>query len=396
MQLPAYAQDFLKPARFKVMWGGRGSTKSYTTARLLLLRGLKEKRFILCGREFQNSIADSVHKLLSEQIIAMGLEDKYIVKEKYISAANGTRFIFRGLHGNVESIKSIPGLTDMWLEEAQTISQRSWELLEPTIRESGSEIWVTFNPKDEDDPTYVKFLGKHPPDNSIIREVNWRENPWFSDVLYEQMMHMKKTNYDLYLHVWEGQCRKNSDAQIFKDKFIVESFDIDPRWDGPYFGADWGFSKDPTTIVKIYVDVAKHELIIAQDAGGVGVEFDDIPILFDKLTDVRSTLIRADNCRPETISYVSRKGFLIQAAEKWPGSVEDGVEWIRSFNKVRIHTRCMGTANEFRKYSFKEDRLTGDILTKIVDDHNHYIDAIRYGCEPMITKGRQGLLGAIL
>jgi phage terminase large subunit len=398
INLPAYAAPLFDPYRYKVLKGGRGSAKSYTVAKILLIKALQSKRFILCAREFQNSIADSVHKLLEEQVYELGLENKYKVQNQSIDGVNGSRFIFKGVWRNTNSIKSIPGLTDLWIEEAHTCSKQSWDVLIPTLREEGSEIWVTYNPENEDDPTHAKFCSTEgPPPKTLLIEANHSDNPWFPDVLKAEMEHMRKTNYELYLHVWEGFCRTNSDAQIFRHKFKVDYFDISPDFDGPYFGADWGFSVDPTALVKVYLDVKgnKKRLLIRNEAGGVGIELDDIPAKFDTVPESRERVIRADNSRPETISYVSRKGFNIIGAEKWKGSVEDGIEWIKSFDEIIIHPSCKESATEFRKYSYKVDRLTGDVTTDVVDAYNHYIDAIRYAFQPLIMAGSQGILGLV-
>lgn len=396
IKLPDYAAPLFEPYRYKVLKGGRGSAKSYTVARALLIRGTQRKRFVLCAREFQNSIADSVHKLLLEQIHEMGLDHFYSHTRDTITGKNGTQFVFKGVHRNVNSIKSIPGITDLWIEEAHTLSNHSWEVLVPTVRDPDSEIWVTYNPESEDDPTHVKFCGKDgPPENSLVITANWRDNPWFPEVLRAEMEHMRRTNYELYMHIWEGETRSNSDAQIFKNKWKVDYFDVDSSWDGPYFGADWGFSVDPTALVKTYLDLANNRLIYAEESGGVGIELDDIDKEFDKVSESRTRVIRADNARPETISYVSRQGFLVEGAEKWKGSVEDGIEWMKSFDQILIHPRCKETATEHRKYSYKVDRLTGDITTHIVDAYNHYIDAGRYAYQPLIAAGRQGLLGVL-
>lgn len=396
INLPDYAEPLFKPYRYKVLKGGRGSAKSYTVARALLIKGASKKCFVLCAREFQNSVTESVHRLLCEQIGELGLEKFYTFTKDTITGINGTHFIFKGVHRNVDSIKSIPGITDLWLEEAHTVSKRSWEILVPTVRDPGSEIWVTYNPESEDDPTHEKFCGKAgPPEGSLVITANWRDNPWFPKVLEIEKAHMKRTNYDLYMHIWEGECRTNSDAQIFKGKWKVDFFEPEEHWDGPYYGADWGFSVDPTALVKIYLDLAKNNLHFSEEAGGVGIEMDDIAAEFDKVSGSRTRPIRADCSRPETISYVSRQGFMVEAAEKWTGSVEDGIEWFKTFDKIIIHPRCPETATEFRKYAYKVDRLTGDITTHIVDAYNHRIDAGRYGCQPMITLGRQGLLGVL-
>jgi phage terminase large subunit len=393
VELPTYAAPLFEPYRYKVLKGGRGSAKSYTVAKILLLRALRKKRFVLCAREFQNSMADSVHKLLEEQIYEMNLDKFYNVQNQQITSTNGSKFIFKGVWRNTNSIKSIPGLTDLWIEEAHTCSKNSWDVLIPTLREEGSEIWVTYNPENEDDPTHVKFCGPEgAPPGTLLIEANHADNPWFPNVLKDEMDHLRRTNYELYLHVWEGQTRTNSDAQIFRNKFKVDYFQVSKDWDGPYFGADWGFSVDPTALVKVYLDIKgpKKRLLISEEAGGVGVELDDIPELFDTVSEVRKRVIRADNARPETISYIARQGFAIEAAEKWKGSVEDGIEWLKSFDEIIIHPRCKETANEFRKYSYKIDRLTQDITTDIVDAYNHYIDAIRYAFQPLIMVGAQG------
>lgn len=397
IQLPRYAEPLFNPYRYKVLKGGRGSAKSYSVARLLLIKALNKNCKVLCSREFQNSIADSVHSLIVEQAEEIGVIDKLKVHNNYIeSKVNESKFLFKGVHRNVQSIKSIPGLTDLWLEEAQTTSAASWEVLIPTMRENGSEIWVTYNPESEDDPTHLKFCGpKGPPEDALVIEANWRDNPWFPEVLEKEKEHMKRTNPDLYEHIWEGQVRTNSDAQIFKGKFEVSDFEINPSWDGPYFGVDWGFSVDPLAIVKCYVDVARNHLIISHETGDVGVDIDKTRAYLDRIPEIKQYPILADNSRPETISYVSRQGYNISAAAKWPGSVEDGIEWIKSFDKVLIHSRCQNTFREFRKYSYKIDRLTGLVTTKIVDAENHYIDAIRYAYEPLISAGRMGILSVL-
>lgn len=397
MQLPAYAQHLLDYYRYITLYGGRGSAKSYTVARMLLLNGVREKRKVLCTREFQNSIRDSVHSLLEQQIEEIGLLGKYVVqKDKIFSEDTGTEFIFKGVHLNVNSIKSIPGITDLWVEEAQTLTQRSWDVLVPTIREPKSKIWTTYNPEGEDDPTHLKFCGPNgPPPDSFVQKVSWRDNPWFPKVLYDEMVYLRRVNPELHAHVWEGECLTHSAAQIFKGKWEVDNFEVQTHWDGPYFGADWGFSVDPTAITKSFIDLQNRVLYIAEDAGGVGIELDDINELFDKVSGSRTRVIRADNSRPETISYASRNGHNVQPALKWKGSVEDGIEWMKSFNKIIIHPSCTETTKEFRKYSYKIDRLTGDVTTNIVDAYNHYIDSLRYGLQPLITAGNLSILSVL-
>lgn len=391
INFPKWSKPLFQPKRYKSLRGGRGSGKSYTVAMALLIIGTKSPCRILCAREFQNSISDSVHKLLSDQITEMGLDDFYSVTASSISGLNGTEFIFKGVRTNVQSIKSMAGITHLWLEEAQTVSKESWDILIPTIREPNSEIWVTFNPLNDDDPTYKMFVDER--GESIIRDdilslkINWTDNPFFPEVLRKEKDYLYLVDPDLAQHVWEGQCRTISDAQIFKDKYSVETFDINPSWNGPYYGADWGFSQDPNTLVKVYVDTQKKILYIRSEFYERGVDTDILPSKWRQMEGASYGHIRADNARPETISYMVKQGFRVEAAKKWSGSVEDGITYLRSFTKIIIHTDCPQTAQEAKKYSYKVDRLTGDVLTTIVDDWNHCFDAIRYSLDALITNG---------
>ncbi len=401
VELPGWTRPFWRPARYKIAYGGRGSGKSYAFARMLLILAAQKPLRVLCARELQNSIADSVHQLLSDQIQAMGLEGYFDIKEKAITSAIGSRFMFKGLRGtrnDASQLKSLEGVDICWIEEGQTVSKASLETLKPTIRKPGSEIWITFNPDQETDPVYQ--LATDPPDGAVVEKVNWSDNPWFPPSLDEERRHMLRTDPDLYQHVWEGECRQVTDAQILKGKWSVEQFD-DPDWreryaDGPYYGADWGFAQDPTTLVRSYIigDV----LYISHEAWAVGCEIEDTPDLFRSVPGSEEHMIRADSSRPEMISYLSRKGFRIVAADKWSGSVETGISYLRAFSKIVIHERCRHTIDEARRYSYKVDRLTGDVLTVVIDAHNHCIDAIRYAHAPMIKKSmrkKSGVAGKI-
>lgn len=383
--LPDWAAPLFKPARYKCLYGGRGSGKSYAVADYLLIKGAQSPRRILCAREFQNSIQDSVHKLLCDRIEAMGLQSFYTMQEKEIKGANGTTFIFKGVRHNVQSIKSMAGITDLWLEEAQTVSEESWSILVPTIREPGSEIITTFNPDSEDDPTYQRMV-VNPPDDAYIRKVNYQDNPFFPEELMAEMRRDRRVDPDRAAWVWDGECRSISDAQVFKGKWIVDDFDITslgneragPRFmpDGPYFGSDFGFAQDPTTLIKCWI--FENTLYIDYAVGGVGIDIVDTPALYNQIPDSRRYLISADSARPETISHLRNSGYNIEGASKWKGSVEDGIQVLRSFENIVIHPRCKGVIDEMRLYKFKVDRLTGDIKPIPEDKHNHYIDALRY------------------
>lgn len=207
IQFPEKLQFLFDPHRYKVAYGGRGSAKSWSFARALLVQAAAEPLRVLCAREVQKSIKDSVHRLLSDQIVAMGLEGFYDILETEIRGRNGALFIFSGLsQQTASSIKSMEGCDVCWVEEAQNVSKRSWDLLIPTIRAEGSEIWVSFNPELDTDETYQRFVVSPPPD-TVVSEVNYHDNPWFPSVLEQERQHCKLTNQEDYGQIWEGKCR---------------------------------------------------------------------------------------------------------------------------------------------------------------------------------------------
>lgn len=216
VDLPAKAVETLtSPARWRVLYGGRDSAKSWSVARMLLARGRAKPERILCAREVQKSIAESVHQLLKDQVSVLGLEDFYDVQQNYLHGANGTQFSFHGLSGQTAtSIKSFEGTTICWVEEAQTVSKRSWDILEPTIRAVNSEIWVTFNPDMDTDETY-KRLVLNPPPNSRVLKINWTDNPWRSTVLDAAREKMRREAPDDYTHIYEGECRPAVEGAIY-------------------------------------------------------------------------------------------------------------------------------------------------------------------------------------
>jgi len=372
-------------ARYRVAYGGRGSSKSWSVARALIVKAMESKIRILCTREVQRSIKDSVHRLLSDQIDAMGLGQYFDILQNEIRCTRtGSTFIFAGLaNTTTESVKSIENIKICWVEEAQTVSDRSWEVLIPTIRATGSEIWVTFNPSESTDPTYVRFI-ENPPPNAIVRKVNWNDNPWFPDELRQEKDYLYSIDPEAAEHVWGGNPRKMSDAQVLRGRYVVQSFEPVPGvWDGPYQGADWGFSVDPSTLVRVWI--YERRLYVEREAYGLNVEIDHTPALFDSIPNARDYVTRADNARPETISFMIRAGFgKLMACKKWPGCVEDRVSYLRHFDQIVIHPDCPHTAEEARLWSFKTDRLTGDVLPQLLDKHNHCWDAIGYALEPLV------------
>lgn len=366
------------------MRGGRASLKSWSTARSLILHAVQRKERILCTREHQRSLKDSVLRLLTDQLDMMGIG--CTTTREGVKLPNGSEFMCAyGLRHNIRDIKSMEGITKVWAEEAEAVSSESWRTLIPTIRVPGSEIWATYNLDKEDDPTNQRFAINTPP-NTIFIESSWRYADsigLFSEESRQEMEYMRETDHDAFMNIWEGHPRQRTEAEVLGGKYVVDNFDLGD-WSGPYFGADWGFSKDPTCLIKFWIDEDARILYIEHEAYAVGCEIDQTSDLFDQVPGSRDYKIRADNARPETISYLKNRGFDITAAPKWAGSIEDGVTWLRSFRQIVIHDRCKNMIFEARNYKHKVDRLTEDILPDIVDANNHGWDAIRYGASPMI------------
>jgi phage terminase large subunit len=386
--IPAAFDEIWRPCRYKVFHGGRGSAKSWTVAGVLVWLAARVQIRVLCARELQGSMADSVHRLLTDQIMRLGLAHEFEVTINAIRAVRtGSEFMFKGLRHNVMEIKSTEGVDICWVEEAQRVTAESWQVLIPTIRKPGSEIWVTFNPDSEEDPTYQRFV-MHPPDGALVRQVNFDGNPFFPDVLRDEMEYLKKVDFEAFEHVWLGQPKARTKAQIFAGKYRVDVFEP-PEGATFYYGADWGFAQDPTTLIRCFIHDRK--LWIDQEAYGVGVELDETARLFNSVPGARRARIRADNGRPETINHVNKRGFKIERADKWAGSVEDGIDFLRSFEQIVIHERCKHMAEEAKLYSYKVDKV-GEILPVVVDRHNHCWDAVRYALDPLIQQGLTGLL----
>jgi phage terminase large subunit len=327
-----------------------------------------------------------VHRLLVDQIDNLGLLDEYDVGKTEIETRCGSQFIFRGLHINPRGIKSLEGVDIAWVEEGDTFTNDSWENLIPTIRKPGSEIWVTFNPRREMDPTYQRFV-RNPPPDAVVRKISWRDNPHLTTELAAERDYLLRVDPDAYAHVWEGECQVHGEAVVFHGKWRVEAFEPKPDWSGPYFGGDWGFAQDPTALVKMWV--YENVLYIEYEAYAIGRDIDKTPALFELVPGSDKEIIRADSARPETISYMQQHGYpRMRACEKWKGCVEDGIAHIRSYERIVIHPRCTHAQQEARLYSFKVDRLTGNVMAEAEDRHNHIWDSVRYGLEPVIKRRR--------
>lgn len=398
IRLPAKLVPVFAPPRGAVRYrwakGGRGSGKSFNFAKMAAVWGYAESLRILCAREFQVSIAESFHAELKAAIASEPwLEAAYDVGRDYLRGANGTEFIFRGLRRNTQSIKSLAGIDLTIVEEAEDVPEVSWLALEATVfRKDKSELWCIWNPALDGSPVDNRFV-KNPPSNGIGAELNWQDNPFFPPALDElRRREQERLDPNTYAHVWEGAYLVNSAAQVFAGKYRVAEFTPEPDWHGPYQGGDFGFSQDPTAVVRVWIN--DDRLYVEREAGKVGLELDDTPrFVCERIHEFADYVTRWDSSRPESISHLRRHGLpRSTAVEKWSGSVEDGIAFMRSFREIVIHPRCVETIKEFRLYSYKVDRLTGDIMPAIVDAHNHYIDAIRYALGPMVKRKGQGIV----
>jgi phage terminase large subunit len=279
IELPRKATETLVPkARFKVLYGGRDSAKSWSIARMLLARGRAKPERILCTREVQKSIAESVHQLLKDQVAALGMSDFYDVQQNYIHGQNGTQISFHGLSGQTaNSIKSFEGTTICWVEEAQTITKRSWDLLEPTIRAPDSEIWVSFNPDMDTDETYKRFVTSEQP-NSIVTMMNWQDNPWRSKVLDAAREKMQREDPDNYAHIYGGMCRAAVEGAIYFNE--VSKLRATHRLcNVPY---------DPMLKVHVVADLGRNDYMALLLVQRLASEIRIIRYIEDRLRDIPS------------------------------------------------------------------------------------------------------------
>jgi phage terminase large subunit len=384
LTFPHWSENLFRPKRYKVAHGGRGSGKSFTFTDALIVKALTEKVRVLCAREFQNSISDSVHRLLSKRIEDLGLSAYFTIQRDTISSTNGSEFTFKGLRHNSESIKSTAGINICWIEEAQTISQESLDILIPTIREPDSEIWMTMNPRLESDPVYRLFIANEHPD-AFLFKVNYTENIHFPKVLEAERRLMLERDPALYRHVWEGECLTHTDAQVFKDKWVVRDFTPE-NWKLPFYGMDFGFSQDPTACVKVWIH--DETLYIEKEAVKVGLEIDDTAdYIKGFMPEIENGIIRADSASPANISYLSRHGLpRIKGCKKWKEFKKEAISHMRAYKSIVVHPRCTHTINEMMLYSYRVDQRSGDITTDILEKYDHCQDAIRYAIEPLLKR----------
>jgi phage terminase large subunit len=387
-EFPKKLGFLLDPSRYKVAYGGRGGAKSWNFARAVIALGYESKRRILCAREVQLSIKDSVHKLLGEQIEQMGLDAHFEVKKTEIIGANGTEFLFTGLSSQTrESIKSFEGVDIAWVEEAQAVSKRSWDILIPTIRKEGSEIWVSFNPELDTDDTYQRFV-VNPPENARVVKVNWSDNPWFPHVLDVERLAMQARDPDSYANIWEGECRPAVEGAIYfgevsavRSSGRLANVPHDPLL--PVHAVfDLGYD-DYMSIVLVQRLASEIRIIrYIEDRRRTLAEYDAelraLPYRYGTFYlphDGRAKDYRSGKSAEEIMTALGRQVEIVEDI-----GVEEGIRAARLlFPRCYFDKADAGPLlNRLGRYRRRINKETGTGSTPVHDDESHGADAFRY------------------
>jgi len=391
--IPAKLGPLTEGHRLVVLKGGRGGGKTIGVCRVLLMKALASKILILCLREFMNSIADSTHRTLTAQIEELGMHEEFeILKSTILCKRTGSQIIFSGMN-HPESVQSLYGCDVVFYDEAQRCSQRSLDILLPTVRKENSQIIFSLNPHLPTDPVWKQLiLGKDNYKDCVVVDIEWMDNPWFPTVLSDEKDACLRQDVEKYNNIWLGHTLERAECVIFNRPGQIQSYDFtpDPALWQPFFGADWG-SVDPTVLVKTWV--WKEDLYVEYETFDVDIPIELITASWDLVAGSANQTIYADNSRPEIIKYLRRNGLPhLRPCKKWPGSILDGIDHLKNFQHIIIHPRCTHTLEEFSSYKWKTRKL-GDTEVIIPDEpedkNNHCIDAIRYSQEPIILGRKQ-------
>lgn len=397
----------LERGEYNQFWlsGGRGSTKSSFVAIEVILGIINDPEAnAVCFRKVSETIRDSIHSTFLWALDVLDVAEYFKVTVSPFEITyvkTGQKIILKGLDDpmKIKSIKVKKGYFKyLWFEELSEFDgMEEVRSVQQSVLRGGEKFieFLSYNPP-RDPQNWVNKEKEVPNKRRMVHHSTYLDVPrkWLGERFLEDAERLKETDYDLYLHEYMGHAIGLSESVIFNGKYVVESFDPTPDLEGPYMGADWGFANDPNVLVKTWIGphhkYGANCLFIEYAVFGYKIDNNDIPEFYDQVPGVRKTRIRADCARPETISYVKNKGFDIIPCTKWTGSVEDGIRHIRSYDKIIIHTRCTEMAEEARLYSYKIDKNTKDITTKIVDAYNHGWDSVRYALGPMIQRGNGG------
>lgn len=387
IELPVKLKALFEPARYKVLYGGRGSSKSWSVARALLILGAKQPTRVLCARETQKSIQESVHRLLKDQIELMGLQSFYEVQETRIIGKNGTDFAFAGIRQQgVTNLKSFEGVDICWVEEAQVVTRKSWDVLIPTIRKPGSEIWITFNPELDTDETYERFV-LTPPDGAVVLEVNYSDNPWFPEELDKERQAWKKRDPIGYETVWEGKCRPAVEGAIYAKE--IDALQRDKRLRNvPY---------DPLLKVHTVWDLGWNDamsiIFVQRQASEVRVidYIEDTHRTLDSYVaeikdrrwnwgtdwlphDGRSKNIQTGKSAEEILRALGRTVQITPNLD-----IESGIKAARMmFPRCYIDEKCKPLINALKRYKRQVNQITNEPGAPLHDENSHGSDAFRY------------------
>lgn len=396
-KVPRWALPLLAPKRYKGAKGGRSGGKSHFFVEQAVAKMAAEPSFKVVGiREVQRSIRYSVKELVEAKIADLGVAHLFDVQRDVILHRNGPGLMhFTGMQDHTaDSVKGLESFDLALVDEANQISARSLRLLTPTLRKQGSELWFGWNPEQDSDPVDEFFRKNAGDPDFICASVNITDNPFVSDTGWKEYARDRDRARDnpndwaIFEHVWHGAYNILSDRIVFAGKYAVGEFEPMPGWDGPYYGCDFGFAQDPTTFSEWWAN--GDTLYCRRAAGRVGLELDATAAFAkEHIPGIERYVIRADSARPESISYLKRHGLPnMVGVDKWKGSVEDGIAYMRAFRRIVIHPEADPARKEFALYRYKVNKA-GDILPEIEDADNHYIDGGRYALAPLIkARGR--------
>lgn len=390
LQITEKLSPLFQPKRYKVLFGGRGGGKSWAVAGALLTMAANRRLRVLCAREIQKSMRDSVHRLLKDQVTKLELESFYMVFDNEIRGKNGSLFVFTGLQAHtVDSIKSFEGVDIVWVEEAHSVSKRSWDVLIPTIRKPNSEIWLTLNPDMNTDETYQRFIAT-PSDDTFLCEINWRDNPWFPDVLNEERLKAKRImNQEDYEHIWEGKPRTVADGAIYQHELInlyrenrVTNVPYDPElpvhtvWDLGWNDAmTIGLVQKGAQDIRIigYIESSHRTL----DWYVKQLEKFDYRWGTDYLPhDGRTRNFQTGKSTEEMLRSLGRRSVMVQSAT----SVEEGIKAARMlFPKCYFDKDNTARLLEcLKRYRRDVHTKTGEPMKPLHDEFSHGADMFRY------------------
>lgn len=361
--------------REAAVWGGRYSMKSHTVARYLLIRARMSKTRILCAREFQNSISESSHQLLSDLIALYEMQDFHITDKTIVNTLTGSEFVFKGLHHNEQSIKSLEGIDIAWVEEAQTISKESIEILTPTIRKPGSQLIYTYNRLLEDDPVHQRLVLEGRP-NTLLINVNYdtaEKYGYIPDVIKAEIEDDKANRPSLYKHKWLGE-PSSLERKIYKNWNFIDEIPHEARLER--YGLDFGYSNDPTAVVALYYYNGGY--ILDEVAYQKGLSNKQIADIFKSLD---SAVIIADSAEPKSIDELRLFGLTVLPTVKGADSVVQGIQYVQR-QRISVTNRSYNIKNEYMRYMWMEDK-DGKVINKPEHQWSHSMDAIRYGFDAL-------------